>query len=143
VSIDVGNAATNVIPAEGRAVFNIRFNDSYDSKSLTDLVCGALDAAGGGYDLAFDLTGESFLTPPGPLATIVKDAVEAATGLRPSYSTTGGTSDARFIHRVCPVVEFGLVGQTMHKVDENAAIADIEALTDIYRGILERFFRTR
>jgi succinyl-diaminopimelate desuccinylase len=139
VSIDVGNAATNVIPAEGRAVFNIRFNDSYDSKSLMDLVRGALDGAGGGYELAFDLTGESFLTPPGALANIVKDAVQAATGLRPSYSTTGGTSDARFIHHVCPVVEFGLVGQTMHKVDENVAVADVMALTDIYRGILERF----
>ncbi len=143
VSIDVGNAATNVIPAEGRAVFNIRFNDSYDSSALTDLVRGALDGAGGGYELDFDLTGESFLTPPGPLATIVKDAVQAATGLRPSYSTTGGTSDARFIHHLCPVVEFGLVGQTMHKVDENVAVADVAALTDIYRGILERFFRAQ
>jgi succinyl-diaminopimelate desuccinylase len=140
VSIDVGNPASNVIPAKGEAVFNIRFNDTYDSASLEALIRGALDAAGGGYDLSFEVTGESFLTPPGPLARLVKDAVEAVTGLRPGYSTTGGTSDARFIHRNCPVVEFGLVGQTMHKVDENVAVADIEALTAIYRGIVERYF---
>jgi succinyl-diaminopimelate desuccinylase len=140
VTIDVGNPATNVIPAKGEAVFNIRFNDTYDSASLEALIRGTLDAAGGGYELEFEVTGESFLTPPGPLATIVKDAVEAATGLRPAYSTTGGTSDARFIHHHCPVVEFGLVGQTMHKVGENVPVADIEALAQIYRGILERYF---
>jgi len=140
VSIDVGNGATNVIPAKGEAVFNIRFNDTYDSAELEALVRATLDAAGGGYELAFELTGESFLTPPGPLAVIVKDAVQAATGLRPGTSTTGGTSDARFIHHHCPVVEFGLVGQTMHKLDENVPVADILTLTRIYRGVLERFF---
>jgi succinyl-diaminopimelate desuccinylase len=140
VSIDVGNSATNVIPAEGRAVFNIRFNDTYDSKALEALIRGALDATGDAYALSFDLTGESFLTPPGALAEIVKDAVQAATGVRPEFSTTGGTSDARFIHHHCPVVEFGLVGQSMHKVDENVAVADVAALTEIYRGVLERFF---
>lgn len=140
VSIDVGNHASNVIPAKGEAMFNIRFNDTYDSAELEALVRATLDAAGGGYDLSFELTGESFLTPPGPLARMVKDAVEAATGLRPGYSTTGGTSDARFIHHNCPVVEFGLVGQTMHKVDENVPVADILALTEIYRGVLERYF---
>jgi succinyl-diaminopimelate desuccinylase len=143
VTIDVGNAATNVIPACGAAVFNIRFNDTYDSATLEALIRDALDAAGGGYELSFEVTGESFLTPPGPLARIVKDAVEAATGLRPGYSTTGGTSDARFIHHYCPVVEFGLVGQSMHKVDEHVAIADILALTQIYHGILGRFFSAR
>jgi succinyl-diaminopimelate desuccinylase len=140
VTIDVGNAASNVIPAKGEAAFNIRFSDTYDSAALEALVRGALDAAGGGYELAFEVTGESFLTPPGPLARIVKDAVEAATGLRPGYSTTGGTSDARFIHRRCPVVEFGLVGQTMHKVDERVAVADILMLTEIYTGVLGRYF---
>jgi len=142
VTIDVGNPAANVIPAKGEAVFNIRFNDTYDSASLEALIRGALDAAGGGYALEFEITGESFLTPPGPLAAIVKDAVEAATGLRPAYSTTGGTSDARFIHHHCPVVEFGLVGQTMHKVGENVPVADVLSLTDIYRGVLERYFRS-
>ena len=108
--------------------------------ALETLIRDTLDAAGGGYELSFELTGESFLTPPGPLARIAKDAVEAVTGLRPGYSTTGGTSDARFIHHHCPVVEFGLVGQTMHKVDENVPLADILALTQIYRGIIERYF---
>ncbi len=140
VTIDVGNPASNVIPAKGEAMFNIRFNDTYDSAALEALIRGALDAVGGGYELGFEITGESFLTPPGPLALIVKDAVEAATGLRPGYSTTGGTSDARFIHRRCPVVEFGLVGQTMHKVDEQVAVADILTLTEIYAGVLGRYF---
>jgi len=140
VSIDVGNPATNVIPAKGGAVFNIRFNDTYESGALVALIRTTLDAAGGGYDLGIDLTGESFLTPPGALAGIVRDAVHAATGLTPAYSTTGGTSDARFIHRHCPVVEFGLVGATMHKVDENVSVADVLALTVIYRGVLERYF---
>jgi succinyl-diaminopimelate desuccinylase len=140
VTIDVRNPASNVIPAKGEAMFNIRFNDTYDSAALEALIRGALDAVGGGYELGFEITGESFLTPPGPLALIVKDAVEAATGLRPGYSTTGGTSDARFIHRRCPVVEFGLVGQTMHKVDEQVAVADILTLTEIYAGVLGRYF---
>jgi len=140
VSIDVGNTASNVIPAKGGAVFNIRFNDTYSSASLEALIRKTLDAAGGGYDLEFEITGESFLTPPGALAEIVRDAVQAATGLVPAYSTTGGTSDARFIHHHCPVVEFGLVGETMHKVDENVAVADVLALTEIYKGVLERYF---
>ncbi len=140
VSIDVGNTASNVIPAKGEAVFNIRFNDSYDSASLDALVRRTLDAAGEPYGLAFEVTGESFLTPPGALAKIVQEAVAAATGTTPAYSTTGGTSDARFIHHHCPVVEFGLVGQTMHKVDEQVAVADVVALTEIYQGVLERYF---
>jgi len=140
VSIDVGNTASNVIPAKGGAVFNIRFNDTYSSALLEALIRKTLDDAGGGYDLEFDITGESFLTPPGKLAEMVRDAVQAATGLTPAYSTTGGTSDARFIHHHCPVVEFGLVGETMHKVDENVAVADVLALTEIYKGVLERYF---
>jgi succinyl-diaminopimelate desuccinylase len=142
VSIDVGNTASNVIPASGRAVFNIRFNDTYSSKTLEALLRRTLDAAGGGYDLEFDLTGESFLTPPGALAEMVATATEDVTGLRPAYSTTGGTSDARFIHHHCPVVEFGLVGQSMHKIDENVAVADVTQLTEIYQGVLERFFKS-
>jgi succinyl-diaminopimelate desuccinylase len=104
------------------------------------LLRSTLDRAGGGYELALELTGESFLSPPGPFTDLVIDAVEAATGVRPEPSTTGGTSDARFIHRLCPVVEFGLTGQTMHKVDENVPVADILALSDIYHGILARYF---
>jgi succinyl-diaminopimelate desuccinylase len=140
VSIDVGNPAANVIPAKGEAAFNIRFNDSYDGAALEALLRSTLDRAGGGYELALELTGESFLSPPGPFTDLVIDAVEAATGVRPEPSTTGGTSDARFIHRLCPVVEFGLTGQTMHKVDENVPVADILALSDIYHGILARYF---
>jgi succinyl-diaminopimelate desuccinylase len=140
VSIDVGNTASNVIPAKGGAVFNIRFNDTYSSASLEALLRKTLDAVGCAYDLEFDITGESFLTPPGALAQVVRDAVQAATGRIPEFSTTGGTSDARFIHHHCPVVEFGLVGETMHKVDENVAVADVLALTEIYKCMLERFF---
>jgi succinyl-diaminopimelate desuccinylase len=143
VTIDVGNAATNVIPAEGRAIFNIRFNDSYNSAGLETRIRKTLDATGFAYQLEFEVSGESFLTPPGALAKIVKDAAAAATGLTPAYSTTGGTSDARFIHHHCPVVEFGLVGQTMHKVGENVAVNDVIALTEIYQGVLERYFAAR
>jgi succinyl-diaminopimelate desuccinylase len=140
VTIDVGNPATNVIPATGSAVFNIRFNDSFTGASLESLIRDALDRTGCPYALDFELTGDSFLCQPGPFTDLVRDAVEAATGLRPECSTTGGTSDARFVHRHCPVVEFGLTGQTMHKVDENVSLADIIALTGVYRGILERYF---
>lgn len=140
VSIDVGNSATNVIPAHGRAVFNIRFNDRYSSAALAGLLHKTFDAVGGAYQLDLELTGESFLCPPGSLTEIVAGAVESVTGLRPAASTSGGISDARFIHRHCPVVEFGLVGATMHKVDENVPVADIETLTRIYLGVLERYF---
>jgi succinyl-diaminopimelate desuccinylase len=140
VSVDVGNRASNVIPAKAEALFNVRFNDSYTSDSLKALIRSTLDAASVPYDLSFELTGESFLCPPGPLSEMVADAAEAATGMRPVASTTGGTSDARFIHRHCPVVEFGLVGATMHKVDENVPVSDIETLTQIYLGVLERYF---
>src|SRR6185312_7548534 len=99
-----------------------------------------LDAHGGNWSLDVHVTGESFLTEPGAIAALVADAAEQVTGRRAEYSTTGGTSDARFIHRVCPVAEFGLVSQTMHKVDEAVPIADIEALTRIYRGVLDRYF---
>lgn len=142
ISIDVGNRATNVIPGKGEAAFNVRFNDRYSGATLTDLLRQALDGIGEPYELAFELTGESFLCPPGPLSVIVMDAVEAATGTRPAPSTSGGTSDARFIHHHCPVIEFGLVGSTMHKVDEHVPVADILALTEIYRGILDRYFAT-
>ena len=140
VSVDVGNRAANVIPAKAEAVFNVRFNDSYTSETLKAAIRAALDTACMPYDLAFELTGESFLCPPGPLSDMVASAAEATTGVRPIASTTGGTSDARFIHRHCTVVEFGLVGATMHKVDENVPVADIETLARIYQEVLERYF---
>ena len=139
-TIDIGNPTTNVIPGQARAVFNIRFNDQWTSAKLTQWLKQKLDAAGGRYQLDIQVSGESFLTPPGEVSELLIRAIGQVTGLKPELSTTGGTSDARFIHRFCPVAEFGLVGLTMHKVDERATVADIEALTAIYRAVLELYF---
>ncbi len=143
-SIDIGNPATNVIPARATARFNIRFNDTHTSDSLLAWLNATFAAAGGDgarWQLDHHLTGEAFLTPPGELSTLIAGAVESVTGRRPELSTTGGTSDARFIKNVCPVAEFGLVGKTMHKTDECVAVADLENLVAVYRTILERFFQ--
>lgn len=143
-TIDTGNTATNVIPAEARAVVNIRFNDAHSSASLSSWIEEEADLIaqefGVGIAARFQVSGESFLTLPGPFSELVATAVEAETGRRPEASTTGGTSDARFIKDLCPVVEFGLVGQTMHKVDERVALDHIRALTAIYRRILTDYF---
>ncbi|MEQ9519372.1 MAG: succinyl-diaminopimelate desuccinylase [Parvibaculum sp.] len=142
--VTIENEATNVIPAEARARFNIRFNNLHTGESLEARVKAHLDAVaqemGGRYELKMVCSGDAFLTEPGRFSTIVADAIEKATGNRPELSTSGGTSDARFIKNYAPVVEFGLVNQTMHKVDENAKIADIEALADIYETVLKGFF---
>jgi succinyl-diaminopimelate desuccinylase len=140
VSVDVGNPATNVIPAEARAVFNIRFNDHHSSASIERWLRAVCTGSGAHYDLRIHVSGESFLTPPGPLSDLIARAVERETGLTPELSTTGGTSDARFIHQFCPVAEFGLVGLTMHKADEQVDLADIATLTDIYTKVLELYF---
>jgi len=140
VTIDVGNRATNVIPASAAARFNIRFNDHHSSATLEAWIRRALGAVGGDYALDVQVSGEAFLTPLGQASQIVVGAVEAVTGRRPALSTTGGTSDARFLTRVAPVIEFGLVGRTMHKVDERAPLADIEGLARIYEAMLDRFF---
>jgi succinyl-diaminopimelate desuccinylase len=142
-TMDVGNPATNVIPARATAAFNVRFNDLHSAATLEDWVrevCREVCGNTGTWTLEKHVTGEAFLTPPGPFNGLIADACEAVLGMRPEFSTTGGTSDARFIHRVCPVAEFGLVGQTMHKVDENAVVADILALTRIYARVIEGFF---
>jgi len=139
-TIDVGNPTTNVIPARARAGINIRFNDIHTSKSLTEWVRGKLDAVGGRYELSVSVSGEAFLTPPGPLSELVSSAVDSVLKRKPQLSTTGGTSDARFIRAHAPVIEFGLVSLTMHKVDERAAIADIRGLSAIYEAALDRFF---
>lgn len=142
-SIDIGNPTENVIPGAAEARFNIRFNDMHSSDSLTRWIRGRLDAAAGGpdaYDLAIRVSGESFLFPPGALSGLISDGIEQVTGRRPELSTSGGTSDARFIKDHCPVAEFGLVGQTMHKIDERCSVADIHALTDIYEAVLDGFF---
>ncbi|NQW09599.1 MAG: succinyl-diaminopimelate desuccinylase [Alphaproteobacteria bacterium] len=141
-TIDVGNPVSNVIPANARAVFNIRFNDGHSAESLKRMLRASFDQKGGDYTLEMNCSGESFITEPGALSELVADAVEQVAGRRPEFSTTGGTSDARFIKRLCPVVEFGLVGQTMHKVDERVAVADVIALTDIYAAMLRRFFQS-
>jgi succinyl-diaminopimelate desuccinylase len=139
-TIDVGNPAHNVIPATARAGFNIRFNDEHRSETLTKWVRERLDSVGGRYELEIYVSGESFLTKPGEFSDLVSTAAASVTGRNARLSTTGGTSDARFICNYAPVVEFGLISRTMHKVDERAAVADIRNLTTIYGGILDRFF---
>ncbi|WP_170419983.1 succinyl-diaminopimelate desuccinylase [Ruegeria arenilitoris] len=144
VTMDTGNAATNVIPAQCRGAVNIRFNDLHTGASLSDwLKAQAADVAaefGVQIDARIKVSGESFLTPPGPLSDLVAGAVEAETGRRPELSTTGGTSDARFIKDHCPVVEFGLVGRTMHQVDESVPVEQIRQLKAIYARILADYF---
>ncbi|MFY8095977.1 MAG: succinyl-diaminopimelate desuccinylase [Niveispirillum sp.] len=139
-TIDVGNPASNVIPAKGTARFNIRFNDLHTPRSLEAHIRDVLEEVGGAWDLKVAVSGEAFLTPPGVLVATVARAVEAVTGRVPELSTSGGTSDARFIKNFCPVVEFGLVGQTMHKVDEHVDVDDIRLLTAIYDRVLADFF---
>jgi|HubBroStandDraft_1064217.scaffolds.fasta_scaffold00046_24 succinyl-diaminopimelate desuccinylase len=139
-TIDVGNPAANVIPGRARAAFNIRFNDRWSGASLQAWLRDQLAGHGGRWDLAVRISGEPFLTPPGDLAELIARSAEAVTGRRPEFSTSGGTSDARYIHRICPVAEFGLVGQTMHKADEAVPLEQLRDLTRIYAGLLARYF---
>ena len=139
-SIDVGNEATNVIPGSAAARFNVRFNDRHTGASLERTIRACLDAVGEPYELATEVSGEAFLTPPGLLSSIIADSVAAVTGRTPTLSTTGGTSDARFIKDHCPVAEFGLLSRTMHRTDECVPVDALERLSDIYLGILERYF---
>ena len=139
-SIDVGNAATNVIPARASAQFNIRFNPLHTSASLTQALRAKFDAVGGTYEFAVHVTGESFLSRPGPWSNLVAQVVKRTLGREPELSTTGGTSDARFIKDFCPVVEFGLISQTMHKIDEHVPVADVRALVEVYAAVLEAYF---
>ncbi len=141
-TIDVGNTATNVIPARARASFNIRYNDHHDAKSLDKWMRDLFGSVGGDYELDIVVSGDSFLTPPGKTSAALSEAVEAVLGRTPEMSTSGGTSDARFIKDYCPTAEFGLVGTTMHKVDEHVAVADIKALSEIYLVMMERYFGT-
>jgi succinyl-diaminopimelate desuccinylase len=139
-TIDVGNPATNVSPAQVKSTFNIRFNDMHTCASLETWLRAGFDAVSENYELKLHCSGESFLTPPGLLSELISEAVEQHLGITPELSTTGGTSDARFIKDYCPVAEFGLVGQTMHKVDERVRVEDIETLTNIYTSILTKYF---
>ena len=143
-TIDTGNPATNVIPAECRATVNIRFNDAHNSDELTAWLRAEMariaEATGIEFDMTVKVSGESFITPPGELSALVAKSVEAETGVMPELSTTGGTSDARFVKHHCPVVEFGLVGKTMHSVDERVEVAQIPQLKAIYTRIMRDFF---
>ncbi|HLI65067.1 MAG TPA: succinyl-diaminopimelate desuccinylase [Caulobacteraceae bacterium] len=143
-TIDVGNPATNVIPARARARLNIRFNPAHTGKSLTDWLNCECAAHGKGFQgkIAIEtvLTGEAFLTEPGAFVEVCTNAVKAVLRRTPRLSTAGGISDARFIRNLCPVVELGLVGATMHAVDERVPVADIEALTRVYARLIDGYF---
>jgi succinyl-diaminopimelate desuccinylase len=142
-TIDIGNTAANIIPGTARATFNIRFNDRWSSATLKDLIKQRFDAVGGRYSVDYHVSGESFLVPPGEVSDLLSTAIKRVTGRTPALTTTGGTSDARFIHHYCPLAEFGLVGLTMHKVDERVPLADIAQLTDIYAAALDLYFPAR
>lgn len=143
-SVDVGNRATNIIPGQARARFNIRFNDRHTQASLKQWIeTRCVQAARGDVTCEVEYAqgnSEAFLTQPGPFVSMVAAAVAEVTGRRPALSTSGGTSDARFIKDYCPVIEFGLVGKTMHQVDEHVPAVDLIALAAIYRNILEKYF---
>jgi succinyl-diaminopimelate desuccinylase len=143
-SVDVGNPASNVIPAQARAKFNIRFNDRHTQDSLRDLIEQRMTKVTGNRiraRIAWEPSNSDvFVIKPGAFTDLVVAAIEQVTGRKADLNTAGGTSDARFITRYCPVIEFGLVGQTMHQIDERTPVADLERLTKIYRGVLDRYF---
>jgi succinyl-diaminopimelate desuccinylase len=143
-TVDVGNKASNVIPQSARASFNIRFNDKWTQDSLKAEIENRLRLIAGNnvrYTVTFEPSNaDSFVTAPGPFVDMAIESIEQSTGIRPELSTSGGTSDARFIKNYCPVIEFGLVGQTMHQIDERVPVADIVKLETIYRGFLARYF---
>jgi succinyl-diaminopimelate desuccinylase len=131
---------SNVIPGSVHALFNVRFNDRWSGAALEAHLRKIVEAHAGAHDLSITVSGESFRTAPGPWTELVAGSIETVTGRRPDLSTTGGTSDARFIARYCPVVEFGLVGRSMHKVDEHVPLADLAQLTRVYESVIGRFF---
>lgn len=143
-TVDVGNKASNVIPQSAHASFNIRFNDTWTQDTLKAEIENRLRVIAGNnvrYTVSFEPSNaDSFVTAPGPFVDMAMESIEASTGLRPELSTSGGTSDARFIKNYCPVIEFGLVGQTMHQIDERVPVADLVKLEAIYRSFLTRYF---
>ena len=139
-SIDTGNSASNVIPNKATATFNIRFNDSRTSEEIENWLRNIFEEVGGKFELETACSSNAFITQPGALSEDLVDAVKEITGLSPELSTTGGTSDARFIRKYCPVIEFGGVGKTMHKINEHVEVEDIRILSDIYFALLRRFF---
>ncbi|HYF22048.1 MAG TPA: succinyl-diaminopimelate desuccinylase [Caulobacteraceae bacterium] len=145
-TVDVGNTATNIIPAQAKGRLNVRFNPAHTGERLiawlTDECARAEAESGLKIRLETLHSGDAFLTEPGPFVDLVTDTVDAVLGRRPEANTVGGTSDARFIRSLCPVVELGLVGQTMHQVDERAPVAEIERLRDVYAALIRRYFKT-
>ena len=139
-SIDTGNSASNVIPNKATATFNIRFNDSRTSEELENWLRNIFEQVGGKFELKTACSSNAFITQPGALSEDLVDSVKEVTGLFPELSTTGGTSDARFIRKYCPVIEFGGVGKTMHKINEHVEVEDIRILSNIYLVLLRRFF---
>src|SRR6056297_2442258 len=144
LTIDTGNPATNVIPAQTKATVNIRFNDTHTSAELTAWMQETADKVAAEFGVRIEMrvkvSGESFVTPPGELSDLVGKAVKAETGVKPELSTSGGTSDARFVKNHCPVVEFGLTGKTMHQVDERVKVDEVHQLKAIYTRILRDYF---
>jgi len=141
-SIDVGNNATNIIPESAEARFNIRFNDNHTGESLKDTILDLIESNADGmtYKLEINVSGEPFITKKGNLANLVSQSINETLGILPELSTSGGTSDARFIYKVCPVCEFGMTSLTMHKSDEKVSLSDLEKLTQVYLQILKNFF---
>lgn len=146
-TVDVGNPANNVIPAIARATFNIRFNDLQTAEGLARWMRETAESVtremGGEFSLDFETGGQPFITKPGPFVALVANAIKRVTGIEPELSTSGGTSDARFIKDYAPVCDFGPVGVTMHKVDENVPVEDISRLTDIFATMIEDYFQAR
>jgi len=143
-TIDTGNPTVNIVPAAATAQFNVRFNDHHSAKSLAErlgaLIAEPLDSAGLTHELTFESNADVFVTRPAPWIDMLVDVSGEVTGLRPQLTTDGGTSDARFIKDICPVVEYGLVNKTIHMVDEHTPIADLVTLTEIYHGFLRQYF---
>ncbi|GAA3264059.1 hypothetical protein GCM10020258_30150 [Sphingomonas yabuuchiae] len=136
--LHVGNPATNVIPGAAQARLSIRFNDEQNGAALVERITAIAQAHAPAAQVTGRISGEAFLTQPGALSAMIADAIRAETGIEPELSTTGGTSDARFLSKLCPTVEFGLLNATMHKVDEAVAVDDLYALTRIYAGVIAR-----
>ncbi len=136
--IEVGNPATNVIPKAAKARLSIRFNDLHSGEALVAMISAIVHAEAADGEVVARISGEAFLTPPGSFSSLISDAITAATGIKPELSTTGGTSDARFLSKLCPVVEFGLCNATMHKLDEAVTLEDVHTLTRIYADIIAR-----
>ena len=139
-SIDVGNDVTNLVPNNASLKFNVRFSDQFKSEKIIKIIKDRINEEKVKYKLSIKVSGESFFNYSERLTGALTKAIKSVTHKEPELSTTGGTSDARFISKICPVIEFGIVGKTMHKIDENVRIADLENLTKIYSNFLDNFF---